>query len=602
MATILDQGGDGKVLEEVSGVGKTREVDSRAKVHKDDQPPREHFQSPFSRKKVTQATLSFAVNSSMAKKVIATLTSMGVVNARIEVAKWSDKRFYALANFTEACEDNNLKKAWGNDQINAFLDVLHQKFYSASTLDSQWNAFKKVGHLINKNPTPEQELEFGLVKQDARELGDDCLPVSKKLLEQLCKGADKVLLQYNSVLTKSVFISSWGFSMRISESSEMGQGNKSHNVRSHCVRMSEIGLSIAFESDKTSKYGNLIKHHTISWDKLPNNAREVLETYKKLRPQNTKYFFCKIDRQPLTRNDVINWLDICLLQTEWRKLNITPHSFRQGRASEESLKGSDITDIRHEGRWAHQSKAFDAYARSDLVTIPPSDVYNQYEKHGKKWTSARLKHLLQVVVETPRHEKDHPHAAVLKSQFPSTQKDLRIELPRIYPHTKSALKLAAAKEAREKEIFLKLQEKEQEWHNYISKKRKTLASIRRRETTKRRAIIGPEPAVVIPPANVPAEISREIMTQTYISIADKMCQTTPVRIVEEPLIVDSENKIMETIHPKALVLVPGTSEKVTISLKGRTSSMVRTDGGHQKESRGPSKAAKAKRNIRLKIR
>ena len=259
-------------------------------------------------------------------------------------------------------------------------------------------------------------------------------------------------------------------------------------------------------------------------------------------------------------------------------------------------------DIRHEGCWAHQSKAFDVYARSDLVAIPPSDIYNQYEKYRKKWTSARLKHLLQVVVKTPRHKKDQPHAAVLKSQFPSTQKDLCIELPRIYPHTKSAFKLAAAKEAREKEIFLKLQEKEQEWHNYISKKRKTLASIRRRETTKRRAIIGPKPAVVIPPANVPAEISREIMTQTYISVADKMCQTTPVRIVEEPLIVDSENKIVEMIHLKALVLVPGTSEKVTISLKGRTSSMVRTDGSHQKENRGPSKAAKAKRNIRLKIR
>ena len=411
-----------------------------------------------------------------------------------------------------------------------------------------------------------------------------------------------MLQKYNSVLTKSVFISSWGFSMRISEFSQTGQGNKNHNVRSHCVCTSEIGLSITFESDKTSKYGNLIKHRMISWDKLPNNAKDVLETYKKLWPQNAKYFFCKIDGQPLTRNDVINWLDICLLQTEWRKLNITPHSFRQGRASEESLKGSDITDIRHEGCWAHQSKAFDAYARSDLVAIPPSDIYNQYQKHRKKWTSARLKHLSQVVVKTPGYGKVHPHATVLKSEFPSTQRDLHLKLPIMYPHTKSALKLAAAKEAREKETFLKLQEKEQEWHNYISKKRKILASIRRRETTRRREIIGPKPAVVIPTANVPAEISREIMTQTYTSVADKMCQTTPVRIVGEPLIVNSENNIIETVHPEALVLVPGTSENVTISLKGKTSSMVRTDGSHQKESKGLSKAARAKRNIHLQIR
>ena len=164
LATILDQGGDGKVLEEVPNIEKTGEVEYRVEVHKHNQPPREKFQSPFSRWKVTQATLSFAVNSSMANKVITTLTSMGIVNARIEVAKWSDKRFYTLANFVEACEANNLIKAWDEDQINAFLDVLHQKFYSASTLDSQWNAFKKVGHLINRNPTPEQELEFGLNK------------------------------------------------------------------------------------------------------------------------------------------------------------------------------------------------------------------------------------------------------------------------------------------------------------------------------------------------------------------------------------------------------------------------------------------------------
>ena len=167
---------------------------------------------------------------------------------------------------------------------------------------------------------------------------------------------------------------------------------------------------------------------------------------------------------------------------------------------------------------------------------------------------------------------------------------------------KSALKLAAAKEAREQEIFLRPQEKEQEQLNYIAKKRRLLASITRRETTRRRAILGQKPAVVIPTAGVPAEISREIMTQMYTPVADKMCQTTPVKIVKEPLIVDLENNILETIHPEALMLVPSTPEKITISLKGRTSAMAKTNGDHQTESKGPSKAAKAKRNIRLQIR
>ena len=208
MATSLDQKGDGKILTELPNLDKTEMGGHRVKDQNHHQTSREQFQSPFTRRKVTQETLSFPVNGNMASKVITTLTSMGVVNARIVVANWSDKRFYALANFAEACEDKNLTKTWGEDQINAFLDILHQKFYSASTLDSQWNSFKKVGHLLNKNPTPEQELEFGLVKQDARELGDDRLLVSKELLEQLCMGADSVLREYNSVLTKSVFISS----------------------------------------------------------------------------------------------------------------------------------------------------------------------------------------------------------------------------------------------------------------------------------------------------------------------------------------------------------------------------------------------------------
>ena len=410
-----------------------------------------------------------------------------------------------------------------------------------------------------------------------------------------------MLQDYNSVLIKSVFISSWGFSMHISEFSQTGQGVKNHNIRSHCIRTSKIGLSITFESDKTSKYGNLIKHRTISWDKLPFNAKDVLEKYQRIRPRPAKYFFCKTDGQPLSRNDVLNWLDICLLQTEWWHLNITPHSFRQGRASEESLKGSDITGIRHEGRWAHQSKAFDAYARSDLVAIPPADVYKQYKKHQKRWTSARLKHLSQVVVETPGHQKDHPHAAALKSHFPSTLRDLGCDMPIMYPHTKSALKLAAAKEARENEIFLRPQEKEQEWCTYITRKRKLLASISRRETTKRRASLGHKPEVIIPTAGVPAEISREVMTQTHFPVADKMCQTTPVKIVDEPLIVDSENNILGTIHPDALKLVPHTPEKITMSLKGRTSTRIKPT--HQKpNNKGPSKAAKAKRNIRLQIR
>ena len=41
------------------------------------------------------------------------------------------------------------------------------------------------------------ELEFALVKVDAREIKDDRLPVSKELLQQLNIGAHNVLTGYN---------------------------------------------------------------------------------------------------------------------------------------------------------------------------------------------------------------------------------------------------------------------------------------------------------------------------------------------------------------------------------------------------------------------
>ena len=78
--------------------------------------------------------------------------------------------------------------------------------------------------------------------------------------------------------------------MRISEFSETdGKAilrlKKSHNIRANCVRISDIGLSITFESDKTSKFSGLIKHRMIKWPKLPRMTREVVEEYTRMRPR-----------------------------------------------------------------------------------------------------------------------------------------------------------------------------------------------------------------------------------------------------------------------------------------------------------------------------
>ena len=145
--------------------------------------------TPTKRRRTTDVEHVFPVPPDKAQGVMDTLKSMGIKNPGNLVFKWSEKRFHALMNFAEACEDNNLPKKWGNKQLDAFLDALHQKYYIASTLDSQWNTIKKVGYELNKEVCVEHELDFALVKADAKEITDSKLPVSRKLLLQLCQGA-----------------------------------------------------------------------------------------------------------------------------------------------------------------------------------------------------------------------------------------------------------------------------------------------------------------------------------------------------------------------------------------------------------------------------
>ena len=162
--------------------------------------------------------------------------------------------------------------------------------------------------------------------------------------------------------------------------------------------------------------------------------RKLVKDYTASRPQGAHNFFCKEDGQPLDRNDVLNLLDICLLQTSYKKLKLTPHSFRQERALEETLAGCDFEALQHECRWSKQSRAFDAYACSDLVALPLKQVHDQYPKYRQVWTTARLRYLSQMVVETEGCPSHHPHTRVLRIDFLTAIEVLKPYLPDFYPH------------------------------------------------------------------------------------------------------------------------------------------------------------------------
>ena len=142
-----------------------------------------------------------------------------------------------------------------------------------------WDAFLAVGKSLGKFIHPKQQLTYEKVREQAKEVRDDRLPVSRDLLEDLLTATDMFLEGYNNKLAKAIFICAWTFAMRISEFSKTKvkgrKRNVSHNVRASSVRTSDYYvLSIAFESDKTTVYGSAVKHRTVAWSKLlPNTAR-----------------------------------------------------------------------------------------------------------------------------------------------------------------------------------------------------------------------------------------------------------------------------------------------------------------------------------------
>ena len=73
----------------------------------------------------------------------------------------------------QACAESNLEPRWDDGQISSFLDLLHKQYYSVLTLDSYWNAFIKIGHILGKKLTEKQKNDFDLVREVAKELKDN---------------------------------------------------------------------------------------------------------------------------------------------------------------------------------------------------------------------------------------------------------------------------------------------------------------------------------------------------------------------------------------------------------------------------------------------
>ena len=179
---------------------------------------------------------------------------------------------------------------------------------------------------------------------------------------------------------------------------------------------------------------------------MPVNAKDIVDYYTSLRPKDAAHFFCAKDGAPFQRSDVLNILHMCLLGTDWRYLNIMPHSFCQGRVSEALLVGEDVMDIRNDRRWTASSAAFETYARSDLVALDPDFLFRNYPKYRKHWKVERFRYLAQNVVETAGDVRYHPFSLTIKSHFPTAFAAVRHFFPSFFPHSLYNLKLRELKE------------------------------------------------------------------------------------------------------------------------------------------------------------
>ena len=399
------------------------------------------------------------------------------------------------------------------------------------------------------------------VRSEAKEIRDNWLPVSRKLLLQLCAAADLYLQGYNQALAKSLFICTWAFAMRISEYSQTRSKSTrrmgSHNIRSNSIRTSSIGVSIVFHSDKTATFAQAVKHCTVKWECLPDIARAAIEEYISLRPQGAGTFFCNYEGSELRRHDVLNLLHMCLLGSDWRHLNITPHSFRQGYALEALLVGESISEIRNQARWTESSKAFEAYARSNLISLDPVEILQIDDKYRKSWTTERIKHLMQYIVEAPREAKSHPFMIMLGKEFSNGHKILRDYTPGVFPHQLNVQKRRSAEEAREKQVFTKGPTAKAVMQAIKKRKRVLLSAALHQQTLAFHYKAGDFKSKVshADKFNVFRQ-THSTVVQAVPKMKEKAIQTAPVIILDEKVNIHQGDAGTKVVHPEALHLIP----------------------------------------------
>ena len=180
------------------------------------------------------------------------LTEMGVPNPDIFLYHLPDSQTGFLIHMYTAGQQYQVPMRWTPEYFTALCNYLDGLYLAAAMLNTFFKYIKKLALALNQDITTYQYAEFDTVLAHAKLPIDNKWPVSQECLQELCAAADVLFEEYAATLAKVMMMTAWACFMRVSEYTN-SKAYKDHNVEVHAVDITDDGIGIIFESDKTSK-------------------------------------------------------------------------------------------------------------------------------------------------------------------------------------------------------------------------------------------------------------------------------------------------------------------------------------------------------------
>ena len=122
-----------------------------------------------------------------------TLQALGVPEPMQFYHDHSDKQLHGFINLFYALTDANHTIQWGDEEMALLLQRLHAMNYVSTTIQTQWHTILDAVDICDEEITDAVWEAYDIVQANCKELGDNKLPVSPKLLRQLCRATDLLL-------------------------------------------------------------------------------------------------------------------------------------------------------------------------------------------------------------------------------------------------------------------------------------------------------------------------------------------------------------------------------------------------------------------------